>query len=273
MADQQPPPSQHHSGLTRLFDNPTQLSADDKKCCDDLLMQVATVNKSNQRVDDEARERLWNRVFDTSWNTNCTIRVPVNIPERRKEHTSFEVGKFSLNLPPSKAIAKKRKADGILGTDYVPSAYRRAGATAYTRPVVNLDNVGVIFQTTDSKGSLANPKYIRLTEGLTHAQARADVALAYDEHERARVQAFNIELLVAWARGRLVDRLRGQEQISRGNIPLPQNGRPTINQPIVADVDDLVPLVTCMDKLVEMEQVISQCKTIAAARGPRNTIV
>jgi len=58
-----PPNSQYHSGLDVKLTSFEDLTDDQKKRCDDLIIKLGRANLTNDIPDDATRKGLWDRVF------------------------------------------------------------------------------------------------------------------------------------------------------------------------------------------------------------------
>ncbi|KAK4165650.1 hypothetical protein QBC43DRAFT_287821 [Cladorrhinum sp. PSN259] len=194
----------------------------------------------------------------------------------------FEVGVWNANLPLSQA--KKRAANGSPAESTIPLPHLRAGAKAFIKPNVNWDFFGVTFLVCDARGAAANAKYnlmlerllyLQLKPGLSLAQARADEAITYDCYELERVQTYNIGLVVAWAKARLVRHLRSKEQenpIALGT-PNPAGDRPIGQDSVVENHIEFVEFISCQSKIEEAEILARDCRAITEARPHHHTLL
>ncbi|KAK4163783.1 hypothetical protein QBC43DRAFT_300992, partial [Cladorrhinum sp. PSN259] len=161
------------------------------------------------------------------------------------------------------------------GEPTIPPPHRRAGAKAFIKPNVNWDFFGVTFLVCDARGAAANAKYLQLKPGLSLAQARADAAITYDCYELERVQTYNINLVVAWAKARLVRHLRSKERenpIAPGT-PNPAGDRPIGQDSVVENHIEFVEFISCQSKIEEAEVLARDCRAITEARPHHHTLL
>lgn len=200
---------------------------------------------------------LWNLVFANRWNTNCPNKHPGAIHARRGVESMTQVGTWSVNLP-MPATPTKRKRDEAAAGGIQPNEHRQAGAPAFIKPNMNWDDFGISFSVCDAKSSGANAKYVALTPGWTLQQARAEAMMHWDENECERVIDYNTKLAVCWARSRLLTSLRTSQAGARPAA--------NIQNELTVNMDELVKLVTCADKMKEMAMLIDESNKIAKAR-------
>ncbi|KAK3364604.1 hypothetical protein B0T25DRAFT_576829 [Lasiosphaeria hispida] len=209
------PSSQHHSGLPRQLSSIKDLSAQQQAICDDIIGLVAQAGKTGEVPSAESRAGFWALVFADGWNTNSTNRHPGEIPERRAVHSRIHIGKWDVPYP--------------------------AGAPAYLKPNLNWSQFSLTYIVCDENGSAANDQFLRLTDGLTLAQAHSDAIKHFDKHE------------------------------SRRGLEVPQGGRPTMNAgEIPINTGQLVKLETCYSRIQNIIGLVHDSAAIATgSRGVR----
>jgi len=252
-----PPASQHHSGLAVVKRTVDDLTEAQKKSCDDFIFRLGEYNGTGERPNDATRNGLWKLVFD-GWDTDCPNNHPGSIRKRRAVESMLEVGIWTVDLP-AKAGSKRTQS----GTTTNPC--RKAGEKAFFKPSINWDAFGIAFNACDAKGANASSEFITLKPGWTLQQARAEAMAHWDRHESNRVQTYNTELVVCWARSRLLTLLRAAHM--GGNAA---GVRPVGTQnEIQENRNELVKLVTCQQKLRELEALATETRAIAQARPSR----
>ncbi|KAK1758150.1 hypothetical protein QBC47DRAFT_358031 [Echria macrotheca] len=121
--------SQHHSGLAVKLTCFEDLTEDQTKRCDDLILKLGRANLTNDVPSAETRKGLWDRVFN-GWDTDDLIVKPHPKPSSRPTgDTQIQFGWINQDLPGKKKLAQ----------------WRKAGAPAYNKPNVTGDNSSVLY--------------------------------------------------------------------------------------------------------------------------------
>ncbi|ODA84328.1 hypothetical protein RJ55_02848 [Drechmeria coniospora] len=248
----QPPSSQYSSGLAPRLAGVENLSESQKKCCDDLIILSSRANGTREVPSHESRHGLWRRVFSNHWTTDHPNKHPGPIRARRAVDAMTNIGTWRVDLPPSASLGKRKRNDHGRKNEH-----RKAGAAAFIKPNINWDDFGVSFSVCDANSANANAKYVSLREGWTLQQARAEAMIHWDERECQRVIEHNEDLVVCWARSRLITSLRALQSESH---PI------TIPDEVTVNTDELVRLVTCADRVKEMATLIDESERIAGSR-------
>lgn len=92
-----------------------------------------------------------------------------------------------LPVPTTPSKKRKNAAPTLETPPPNPNTARRAGAPAYLKPNLNWSQFSLTYIVCDENGSAANDQFLRLTDGLTLAQAHSDAIKHFDKHESRRV--------------------------------------------------------------------------------------
>ena len=74
------------AGLPLVLARPRDLTADQKKLCDDLITLLGNYNLSEDKPNDTTRDRLWKEVFRRGWTTDCVIKEP---KKKIRDHQAY----------------------------------------------------------------------------------------------------------------------------------------------------------------------------------------
>jgi hypothetical protein len=176
-----PPSSQYHSGLNVRLASFGDLTDDQKKLCDDLIVKLGRVNLSNDISDDATRKGLWDRVF-MGWDTDDKITPLSDKPRSRvAAESQLHIGHLRTDLP---------------GKNGKVSAVRNAGAKAFIKPNVNWDGFGVQYNMVDKNGAGVRSSSVVFEDEITPQQAMLLVSAQWDKNESIRIGSWNIDLVV-----------------------------------------------------------------------------
>lgn len=133
------------------------------------------------------------------WNSDDDIVVMPTLHEKKIQETSVPVGYFVENLP---ITPSKRKR----GQTFQTNPHRMAQAAAYMSAKFESNSEGKDFKLCwkDKGGLTVGAEFVRFKEGVTKAQAIESTIVNWDKCERARVEKYNTELIIALARMRIV---------------------------------------------------------------------
>ncbi|KAK4447807.1 hypothetical protein QBC34DRAFT_427043 [Podospora aff. communis PSN243] len=95
------PALQHHSDVPRQLSKVADLSDEQMKMCDRLIVRVGEAGGTLEVATDDPRKGLWGEVFAGGWNTKCLNMHPGPIPERQRQDVMIPVCVFTENLGPA----------------------------------------------------------------------------------------------------------------------------------------------------------------------------
>jgi len=254
-----PPNSQYHSGLDVKLTSFEDLTDDQKKRCDDLIIKLGRANLTNDIPDDATRKGLWDRVF-TGWDTDDKITPPSDKPrDRVAEDSQLHIGYLNTDLPGKKGNV---------------SAVRKAGARAFIKPNVTWDGYGVLYNLVDKNGAGVPTSSVVFDDAVTPQQARVLVSAQWDRNESNRIGAWNINLVVFWARHRLVDSVEAGE--CRDGTTASQRANDRVKQAFRARIaehhDQLVQLRQISTIIQKMQEIVDDMTAMAASGKARVTL-
>ncbi|GKT45717.1 uncharacterized protein ColSpa_05898 [Colletotrichum spaethianum] len=188
----------------------SQLTADQKRMCDDLL---AVLIHRNHPIDsptlDEVRDEFWTRVFTSNWTTSDPNIAPAQLRKRTNDESALIIGTLNQNVP---------KNGNIPG-------YRRAGQPVLLKVSMKIDphlDVAVAsFFWVDQQGhrgsELSNAS-IDIEGDLTLAEAKIEVGLHYDMNEKDRIGNWNWSKITHWGRARLINLAQGNTTLAGEDV-------------------------------------------------------
>ncbi|KAI1026281.1 hypothetical protein LB504_011298 [Fusarium proliferatum] len=144
------------------------------------------------------RDLFFEKVF-FAWNSDDNmIAMPVLNVKKLKE-TSVAAGYFIKNLPVTQSKQKQ-------GQDFQTNPHRMANASAYLNVSFEANSQGKEFKYCwkDEGGLTVSAEFVRYKDGYTKATAIEAAIVNWDKCERARVDRYNSELIIALARMRTV---------------------------------------------------------------------
>jgi hypothetical protein len=211
---------------------------------DDLINILAEKNRTTQFRSNNNRAAFWRLVFDSDWNTGRHYMKPAPLADRDLMQTQVQVGVLRIDCPNTAAkMSKKRKRDDG-GAESHPSAEQSSEAAAFVNVVVKEDEL--FFSWTDQQGQAISKSLVRFDEGLSSVDALSMAVERWDTHETARVRSWNKNMVVFWARERLMNRLETRAMVF---------GKTVVSRTkITMDVDVLVPLVSASELFKTLAQ-------------------
>ncbi|GJC78085.1 hypothetical protein ColLi_00923 [Colletotrichum liriopes] len=183
----------------------SQLTADQKHMCDDLLTVLIQRNYPIEPPTlDQIRDEFWTRVFASNWATS-----DANLRKRTNDESALLIGTLNQNVP---------KNGNIPG-------YRRAGQPVLLKVSMKIDphfDVAVAsFFWVDQQGhrgsELSNAS-INIEGDLTLAEAKVEVGLHYDINEKDRVGGWNWSKITHWGRARLINMAQGSTAVAGEDV-------------------------------------------------------
>jgi len=264
-----PPSSQHRAVLNLVVKSIGDLSNTQKLMCDDLIDLLGAHNGTGDTASEATRAKLWSRVFAGGWDTNCANPHPEPLRKRRGVEAMIRVGVFSTNIPPSTPAKRKAAREGTVA---ITPVHRQAGAPAYMKPNIDRGDYGINWMLVDSKSAGVNPRHVQYHNNWSAEQAKAEAVIHFDRHERTRIGEYNLDLIVHWARGRLLlHHLRTQASAPAAAIA----DNAAEDRPVgdrnegTEDHSELKKLRTCADILAAHAAISSRVKAIAETRASR----
>lgn len=165
-----------------------------REWCD--ARRATRTNTQTFTADDQ--KSFFEKVFYLWISDDDMVAMPT-LQEKKIQETSVPVGYFIENLP---VTPSKRKR----GQTFQTNPRRMARAPAYMSVKFEANSQGKEFKTCwkDEGGLTVSSEFVKLKEGFTKAKAIEAAIVNWDKCERARVEKFNTELIIALARMRIV---------------------------------------------------------------------
>lgn len=175
--------------IMAVFSRPTELSAAQKKSCDDLL--AALIQKSypvDALTIDNIRQVLWQKVFADGWTTEAPNPGPGLLRKRTSEETALYIGTLNEDVP----IKSKGRA--------IPD-YRRARHPVMFKASFQFGDKLAFFWV-DAQFQKIPAESVDVDGDLSYEDIKSMVASHYDTNEMDRVGGWNWAKVVHWARHR-----------------------------------------------------------------------
>ncbi|KZL86201.1 hypothetical protein CI238_03731 [Colletotrichum incanum] len=188
----------------------SQLTADQKHMCDDLLTVLI---RCNYPIDpptlNQVRDKFWTKVFTSGWTTSDPNIPPAQLRKRTNDESALLIGTLNQNVPKNGSIP----------------GYRRAGQPVLLKVSMKIDphfNVAVAsFFWVDQQGhrgsELSNAS-IDIEGDLTLTEAKVEVGLHYDINEKDRVGSWNWSKITHWGRARLIELAQGNTAVGEEDM-------------------------------------------------------
>ncbi|KAI1045519.1 hypothetical protein LB505_008706 [Fusarium chuoi] len=146
----------------------------------------------------ELQNSFFEKVFQY-WDSDDELVVMPTLLQKKIQQTSARVGYFTQTLP---VTPSKRKR----GQNFQTNPHRMANADAYMNVSFEANSQGKEFKYCwkDEGGLTVSAEFVRYKDGYTKATAIEAAIVNWDKCERARVDRYNSELIIALARMRTV---------------------------------------------------------------------
>jgi hypothetical protein len=153
------------------------------------------------------------------------------------------------------------------------SAVRKAGARAFIKPNVTWDGYGVLYNLVDKNGAGVPTSSVTFDDAVAPQQARVLVSAQWDKNESNRIGPWNMDLVVFWARHRLIDSIEAGEC---GDATTPSQRAidrvtPASRQRIAERHDQLVQLRQISVIIRKMQEIVDDMVAMAASGKNRAT--
>ncbi|SCO83850.1 uncharacterized protein FRV6_07977 [Fusarium oxysporum] len=179
-----------------------ELSLIERDSFSDLLREWCDARRATranaQTFTADDQKSFFEKVFYLWISDDYMVAMPT-LQEKKIQETSVPVAYFIENLP---VTPSKRKR----GQTFQTNPRRMARAPAYMSVKFEAGALGNDFKLywKDEGGLAVSSEFVRFKEGVTKAQAVEAAIVNWDKCERARVEKFNTELIIALARMRFV---------------------------------------------------------------------
>ncbi|KAH7181261.1 hypothetical protein DER46DRAFT_653430 [Fusarium sp. MPI-SDFR-AT-0072] len=134
------------------------------------------------------RNRFIANVF-AGWNSQQRASKDPVMPDRKINDTHIEAGTLTYTLP----LTKEQIVKGI--TTQNPE--RRIGATVYLGLTLNYETGSILWTWRDFLCGGIPTDSLKIFDGMTDVEMRAEAIRNYDDHERERINKFNKEYIRA----------------------------------------------------------------------------
>ena len=261
---------QDNSSFSTILCTTHDLTPTQTAFCDDLIVKLHETLGTSAPPTEEQRQRLWDLVF-TGWDSKSPVIHPGGLRGRRVVNFMTQVGIWKDDLPvPVPTTSKKRDRSGsAIGPSKTPikqtKPERMAGAAAYMKPNEGGNDFGISFDIWDACGAKASYESVAWFDGWTPQRARVEAMSHWDRMEIERVSNYNVQLVVYWARTRLLNLIREQAHIdgnAAGNYSLESAS-------IVENTAELVKPYLWAGKLSGMQDFLDEAKATLKARPVR----
>ncbi|KAJ3962224.1 hypothetical protein N0V92_001049 [Colletotrichum tropicale] len=219
-----------------VYSGPGDLSAKQKKSCDDLLTTLIEKGyPMNPPTMAATREALWQKVFADGWTTAAPNTAPAILRKRTSEETALYIGTLNEDVP----IKSKGSA--------IP-AHRRARQPVMLKASFQYGGKLAFFWV-DANFQKIPEESVDIDGGLSFEDIKGMVASHYDTNEMDRVGGWNWNKVVHWARHRITAVARrvnmGVGVIGSRPQPLPE---------VHEDIDELQRVRLIEEYMAEQEE-------------------
>ncbi|KAI1036583.1 hypothetical protein LB503_003021 [Fusarium chuoi] len=174
-----------------------ELSWGERASFSDLLLEWCSARANTQTITADDQKSFFEQVFGLWSSDDDKIAMP-KLPVKKVQETSVPVGYFIENLPVTPSKLKR-------GQTLQTNPRRMAQSPAYMS--VKFEGaVGIELNLywKDEGGSAVGSEFVKFKDGFTKATAIEAAIVNWDKCERARVEKYNTELIIALARMQIV---------------------------------------------------------------------
>ena len=197
------------------------LTNDELGSCDDLLVILNTKHLIQTPIDDQYRQRFWDRVF-AQWTTAQWLQKPAMvIGERTGQNWLFYCGTAkedcvsdekarAANQAAGPSPVRRGRGAGVaaaVGMNLVRGpaipAHRRRGAQLFMKGSLRSDEGYPSVFLCDVKHAKVASRHLQLLPGLDDGTARASTIDLFDRLEIDRVFNYNVAIAIFYAQRRI----------------------------------------------------------------------
>ncbi|KAK0703381.1 hypothetical protein B0T26DRAFT_681063 [Lasiosphaeria miniovina] len=184
----------YHAGLNVQLSCFDQLTHDQTRRCDDLIVKLGRLNMTRDVPGDATRKGLWDRVF---WGWNTDMKIPPPYPKQRDRVCEFSqvgIGYLAVDLP------------GRQGVGFSTSTFLIDVSSLFFLVLPE-----GLYYSLDKNGTDVPQACVVVSSTSTLEQDQTFVSARWNSQEADRVRPWTIGLAVVWARHRLVDSVEAGE--------------------------------------------------------------